>query len=168
MRNAIRLAGRQTMGLVAVCALSLGAIGCGGGGPKLVDVTGTIIDNGEPVDNAAVMFNPAVDSSGLPAEDTTGAQGTYKLTTNGRFGVAPGKYHVVVTKLPPPPDPTTPGIEQHKDDPFMAALSAAPPPSKKKKVDSSIEYVFDREVTGDSKQVLDFDLKSATVGKKQG
>lgn len=169
MFHAIRLNGRRALWFAAVCGLGLGAAGCGGG-PKMVDVTGTVIENGAPVDNAAIQFNPVGEGDSFPAEDVTGAQGTYKLTTKGRFGVVPGKYHVVVTKLPPPPDPAAPNAEQFKDDPFMAGLSNAPPPSakKKKEVDSSIEYGFDREVTNDGKQVLDFDLKSATVSKKVG
>ncbi len=174
MLPAMRLAGRSTSWYVAVCALSLGVAGCGGGGPKLVDVTGSVIEDGKPVDNAMIQFNPSGSvGDSHPAEDLTGSEGTYKLTTRGRFGAAPGKYHVVITKLPPPPDPAAPNAEQFKDDPFMAALSTTPPTdggggAKKKKVDSSIEYNFDREVTSEGKQVFDFDLKSGTLSKKQG
>lgn len=165
----IRFVCRGTATFAAVCALSLGVAGCGGG-PTFVDVTGTVIENGKPVDNAAIQFNPVGEGDSYPAEDVTGSQGTYKLTTKGRFGIVPGKYHVVITKLPPPPETTAPNAEQFKDDPFMAALSNAPPPTAKKKptVDSSIEYGFDREVTGESKQVLDFDLEDGKVSKKVG
>src|SRR4051794_1849999 len=125
-------------------------VGCGGSGPKLVPVTGIVTLNGKPLEGAAVSFHPdPSNKEGLPGEDTTGPQGNYKITTKGRSGVVPGKYHIVVSKLLV--DPTKVN-EAFKDDPFMAQMSTGPEVGKDAakiaalREKNTIEASFDREV----------------------
>jgi len=137
-------------------------IGCGGSGPKLVPVTGVVTLNGKPLEGAAVSFHPdPSNKEGLPGEDITGPQGNYKITTNGRSGVVPGKYHIVVTKVL---TDATKVNEAFKDDPFMAQMSVGPEVGKDAaktaalREKNTIEGSFDREVPLEGKE-LDLDVK---------
>jgi len=82
--------------LVAVSMLCL--VGCGGGddGPKLVAAGGTVKYNGAAVDGATVTL---VFDGGQTSSGTTGKDGTFTLTTNGRAGVPVGKAKVTVAKV---------------------------------------------------------------------
>lgn len=135
-------------------------VGCGDGGPRLVSVTGVVTLNNKPLANALIQFNPDISNKdGLPAEDKTGPEGNYKAMSSGRSGMVPGKYKVVITKLP---DLPAGGSGQFADDPFMAQLSAAPPtgPGTKKQAENmTIEESFDREVPAGG-GTLDFDVKA--------
>src|SRR4051794_11871782 len=90
--------------LVSILALIPGALaGCGSGDEtariKLVPVSGTVTFNGKPLEGATVTFSP--DSSNqdqTPGGDVTGPEGNYKAMFRGRSGLAPGKYHVLVSK----------------------------------------------------------------------
>jgi hypothetical protein len=114
------------------------------------------MQDGKPLADAAVMFLPDASSKDArPAEDTTGPEGKYRLLTGGRFGAIPGKYHVTVSKAPALPAGSN---EAFKDDPFMAALSASGP-GVKKTASSGIEFSTDREITAESTQVQDIDVK---------
>ena len=149
--------------LFAVAAVASSFTGCGGeAGPNLVPVTGTVTINNKPLEGAVVQFVPLPSNKeGQPAEDITGPEGNYKLRTRRRSGVVPGKYHVVVTKLPPAPSGGA--ADAFKDDPFMAKLSAeGPATAKAKKAGSTtdrIEDEFDEEVppTGGT---IDHDVKA--------
>jgi hypothetical protein len=131
--------------------------GCGEDGPALVGVTGTVTENGEPLADAAVIFTPTDGGAARPGEDVTGPQGNFKLMTNRRSGVAPGKYHVVVTKAAPKLSGDAAAL--HPDDPYMATLSTTPAGSKKKSTQPT-EFTFEREVTAEAKQVIDLDVKT--------
>jgi len=76
--------------------------GCGDGGPNLVKVTGTITLNGKPYEGALVEFMPAQGNAvSTLGTDTTGPDGNYRIRSSaGRFGLAPGKYTVKVSKAP--------------------------------------------------------------------
>lgn len=146
------------LGLVFTCSFVLS--GCGDGGPALVSVTGTAVQDGKPVEGAAVMFLPDGSSKDArPAEDTTGPEGKYKLLTRGRFGAVPGKYHVTVTKAAP----TAGGADAaFQDDPFMAGMSTDTGAKSKKKeasANAAVEFATDREITAEDPQVQDIDLK---------
>jgi hypothetical protein len=74
--------------------------GCGGGGPRLVPVSGTVTHGGKPLEGAEVTFIPdGSNPEGLPGNDVTGRSGHYRATTQGRRGLVPGKYHVTVKKI---------------------------------------------------------------------
>lgn len=85
------------IGLLTLCALT---IGCGGGDAekvKVYEAGGKITMSGSPVVGAAVTFAP---KDGQPlARGTTDDQGVYKLTTYGaNDGAAEGNFDVLVTK----------------------------------------------------------------------
>ena len=61
--------------LFGVCFVMVLA-GCGATGPDLVEVTGTVTLDGQPVDGAVVGFRP---SEGTPAAATTDATGKFTL-----------------------------------------------------------------------------------------
>jgi len=148
--------------LIFASACLMAASGCGEDGPPLVNVTGTVTQNNKPLEGAAVMFMPDPGSpDARPAEDTTGPDGNYKLRTGTRFGAIPGKYHVVIT--PAPPASTMAKVDPaFADDPFMANLSATGggTPSKRGKAQAQpTEYTEDREITTESSQIQDFDVK---------
>jgi hypothetical protein len=116
--------------------------------------------NGKPLAEAVIQFLP--ESPGedvLSGEDVTGPEGNYKARTNGRSGVVPGKYRVVVTKVTVPPPAAI--SEQFKDDPFMAELSANPPDTgrSKKASERKVEGEFTAEVPPEGGQ-FDFDVKA--------
>ncbi len=155
------------MGLRVGMVVSITAVsalcGCGGDERKLVPVSGTVTINGKPLRDAAITFLPDDSNKGaLPGEDTTGPDGNYKAMTRGRFGLASGKYKVVVTK-------STVEISKvpaaFKDDPYMAKLSAeGPPPTgdqagRQNAKPNEIKGEFEREVEP-AGGILDFDVKA--------
>lgn len=148
---------KEWLGFVAMAALM---IGCGESGPKLVSVTGTVSLNGQPVEGAALTFEPDPTDphrEARPGEAVTDAAGKYEVSTSLKSGLAPGKYRVMVTKAPldaAKGDPT------YADDPYMAQLSATGLDGGKKAKKSVIEQTFDRDVP-EAGSTLDFDLKAA-------
>jgi hypothetical protein len=74
--------------------LLLGLTGCGGG---LVSVEGVVKLDGQPLEGAMVVFTP-VNEKGQSASGLTKSDGTFELkAANGKNGVAPGTYKVVVS-----------------------------------------------------------------------
>jgi len=152
-------------GLTRAVAAAVFVAGCGDAEPARVTVTGTVSENSEPLADASVMFAPSGAGPERPAEGKTGPRGDFELMTGSRSGIIPGKYHVVVTKGLPPMSSDM--AKRYEDDPFMANLSNLPPTSKKKRAQPT-EFSFDREVTAESKQVFNFDIKSdGTSGAKK-
>ncbi|MDR0337546.1 MAG: hypothetical protein LBI18_10695 [Planctomycetaceae bacterium] len=67
--------------------------------PKLYPVTVSVVMNGQPVEQATVACFPK-DGSEWFAGGVTGADGTVRLQTKGRYnGIPSGDYKVVVIKL---------------------------------------------------------------------
>jgi len=81
--------------LSLVCLIFLLSSGCGkNDGPRLSEVAGTILLDGKPLPNAAVMFQPEF---GRPAFATTDDQGHYNLKySDGTKGAATGKNTVTI------------------------------------------------------------------------
>lgn len=87
---------------VRVCTLMVVlsvAVGCGAKKPKLVEVTGKVLQNGQPVTAGSIWFHPDV---GNP---WTGEKSSCLLQLDGSFamrtypygdGVPPGKYKVTL------------------------------------------------------------------------
>jgi hypothetical protein len=80
-------------------ALAVGlvtALGCGGGGPKLVEVEGTVKLAGKPIDNIAVEFWPT--ATGPRSVGVSDAQGKFTLTTDDgtKKGAVIGTHKVVL------------------------------------------------------------------------
>ncbi len=79
--------------------LLLALAGCGGGDdttPKLVEVTGTVMMDGKPLEKALVVFVP---DSGAMSNGETDASGKFSLKYRGQdAGAAPGRSVVKVSK----------------------------------------------------------------------
>ena len=72
-------------------------VGCGGGGPPPVPVSGKVLLNSKPVDGALVTFHGK--EGGKSASARTAADGTFKLTTNKtNDGAVPGDYVITIAK----------------------------------------------------------------------
>lgn len=88
---------------VAVAGLALLPAGCsegdkGGGGPRVVPVSGQVIYKGRPVDGATVTFSSP--TANVAAYATTGPDGRFAMTTRTpRDGAFPGPQLVAVRKI---------------------------------------------------------------------
>jgi hypothetical protein len=78
--------------LVAVALLA--TVGCAE--PKRYTVCGVVTLDGQPVADAAVLFEPL--NGGAVAEGRTGPDGTFSLQCANKPGVLQGPYFVTVTK----------------------------------------------------------------------
>jgi hypothetical protein len=80
--------------LIAICLLA----GCSRDG--LVPVKGRVLLDGQPVEKAAVLFEP--DGGGVPATGVTDANGDFTRSTSGRgAGAAAGLNKISVAKQVP-------------------------------------------------------------------
>jgi hypothetical protein len=85
----------RVFGLVALVSM---ASGCGDG-PALVPAAGIVTLDGKPLEGATLSFVPAAGNAESTAgSDVTGPQGNFQMTFNGRAGLAPGKYRVLISK----------------------------------------------------------------------
>jgi len=146
--------------LASVAVVSVGLIGCGSGDEtariKLVPVSGTVTHNGKPLEGAQITFSPEADNQvATPGGDVTGPQGNYKAMFRGRFGLAPGKYKVLVSKTILPP-----GV-QVGDDPIMAQIAAESRGASRpgEAAVTQLKGEFEREVPPDG-AILDCDVKA--------
>jgi hypothetical protein len=80
-------------------ALLTGAFLAGGCSSRMKPVEGDVTLDGKEVDGATVVFTP-VDGAGPLASGFSDANGHFVLSTAGKKGVAPGTYHVTITKVP--------------------------------------------------------------------
>jgi hypothetical protein len=88
---------RATVWLLACAALAV--VGCSQSG--IVKVTGTVTLNGQPTDQAEVMFNPK--KGGRIATGVTDSSGHFSLsTTKPGDGADPGEYTVTLNEYYPP------------------------------------------------------------------
>lgn len=83
--------------------VTLSALLCGCGGPKMASVKGRVLFEDRPVADAAVTFNPAPQTEkdhhpGKPATGFTDKDGYYQLSTYAAHdGALVGKHRVTVT-----------------------------------------------------------------------
>ena len=92
---------KQCLFVLALCALgSCVLLGCSPEGATLegtVPVSGTVTQNGQPLEGAAVTFVPT--DGGRSASGMTDASGKFSLTTlDPGDGALPGSYQVTITK----------------------------------------------------------------------
>jgi hypothetical protein len=155
---------RLRVGIVVAAIAVSGLSGCGGGGPKLVAVSGTVTLNGKPFRDAELSFIPdGSNKLGLPGLDKTGPEGNYMAMTEGRRGLVPGKYKVYITRV----TLDSSKVPSHfKDDPYMARLVLEPPrdgveqrPARSTSQSSEIKGEFERDVPPEG-GILDFDVKA--------
>ena len=148
-------------------------VGCGSRGPTLLPVSGTVTLNGKPMADAEVTFAPDPSNAEITmGSDTTGPQGNYKAMSQGRSGLAAGKYTVTVKQKPPAPASNLP--EEIKNDPGQIAaaglatkaVSAAPSKkgaagkaaAPKNEPPPEVTKTFSIEVAP-GKDTFDFDVK---------
>lgn len=93
----------RSFAVVACSVVVLLGTSCGGSGPKLYPVRGSVIVNGQPAEGATVILEPATD-------DGSTNRPTGVVTTDGSFtlqspphgeGVAAGEYLVLISWFPP-------------------------------------------------------------------
>jgi hypothetical protein len=85
-------------GLMAVACLIAMVAGCGDG-PALVPASGNVTIDGKPLEGASLSFVPlAGNPVSTAGSDVTGPEGNFRMTYNGRAGLAPGKYKVMISK----------------------------------------------------------------------
>lgn len=76
--------------------------GCGGSGPRLTPVEGTVTLDGKPLANKSLMFTPIENTAGHGAGGSSDAEGRYTLkavvpgATKDYPGIPPGRYRVTV------------------------------------------------------------------------
>jgi hypothetical protein len=159
---------------IAPLALA-GLVGCGyGGRVKLVPVKGTVTLDGKPLAQASVSFLPNPQNANQTAGgDVTGPKGNFTAIYQGRLGLAPGKYKVLVSPGLglPPGFKAPPGME---DDPAEArkalGLDSVHPRFKPRAAGvKGFEVIpptdFDAEVS-DGGGSYAFDVKSPSPAKK--
>ena len=88
---------------VGVAVAALAAASCGGGGPKLHPVKGSVLYQEKPAVGATVVFQPVNSTpESLMPSGTVGPDGTFTLKTPQHGDGAPaGEYVVVITLYPP-------------------------------------------------------------------
>lgn len=90
----------RASGLLLVSCAALGLALCGCGGSRGGKVTGTVLHDGKALADADVQFVPADDPKLGTNGAVTGPDGKFQVKPDARTGktLAPGKYHVYVTK----------------------------------------------------------------------
>jgi hypothetical protein len=98
--------------------------GCGRGNKlNLVDVTGTVTLNGEPLADAEVVFHPA--GGGRPSLGKTDASGRYRLEyIAGTRGALPGEHKVSIsTFVEPDKDASDPAVQSGRKETVPASYN---------------------------------------------
>lgn len=143
----------------AVCAAAaaLSAAGCGGG-PKTAPVSGTVLVDGKPMANLAVVFQPigskANENPGRGSYGTTDSNGKYTLFVDGASGAVVGKHKVAIfTNLSKDQLTSTPADTGSTDGEEPASAEIIPP-----KYNDMTELTFDVPPGGTDK--ADFKVES--------
>jgi hypothetical protein len=138
----------------------LGLAGCSGR-PSTIYIEGTIRHEGQPVENATVVFMPE-GGQGHPASGVTDVEGVFVLTTFEQGdGAIRGEYRVVIMKnegRPGPPPPIEAGDEKSITEHYKAIMI-----NKKRKpllplVYSTYERTPLRWTVSSTDKKVDFDL----------
>ena len=127
----------------AIASLALLASSCGGGGPTLHPVKGTVFYEDKPAEGATVVFHPVGGAADAPKPSgVVGKDGTFTLSTHPHGPGAPeGEYVVLVTWFEAaapakvegrdPPEPKSKLSEQYADA-AKSGLKAAVKPGENK------------------------------------
>jgi hypothetical protein len=151
-----------------LCGLALAAAaGCGGSDvpefPDTAPVKGTVKLKGAAVDGAAVKFLPVnpTEKGVYAAVGTTGSDGSFTVSTffSGALtkeGAVPGRYRVVVTKMPP----ADPNAGAHSETGEVKETTSKSPSNVLPKIYSSPDSTtLDVNVQAGQENSYDFDLK---------
>jgi len=146
--------------MLAVCAA--GAIGCGSGEAPRHPVTGTVLLNGDPYPDATVQFVPDPGNVALAeAEDVTGSNGEFRVTSMGRPGLPVGKYRVIVEPKPSAEEAADAAKYEDEEQRRMALIAKGIDPDKqtKKKQAEKPKGEFEAEVLA-GENTLEFNVKT--------
>lgn len=127
--------------------------GCGGkkSQVELAGVTGKVVQGGQPVVAAEVMFIPK--GGGSPSGARTDENGRFELRfTDGRPGAVPGKHSVIVTEAVPELPAPTGGAE-----------TPPPPPVKE-----PLELRTEAEVKSGSDNDFSFEMPPSKTSPAKG
>ena len=97
--------------------LGLFAVGCGGGGPKLVPVEGVVRIDGKPAASIAIQFQPDVMKGGQGPTSfaSSDKEGKFRLKTyDGKEGAVVGTHLVIL-------------VDELEDRPAQGTRAAKPP-----------------------------------------
>ena len=126
-------------------------VGCGANPadyPEMGSVSGRVTHDGEPVENARVVFKPA---TGRGSSGTTDASGNYELRYSGNvIGAVLGKHSVSIFKEVVDPEAPVPSEENAVEVPRINLI-----PARYSGADSELSG----EVTA-GKNTIDFELTS--------
>jgi hypothetical protein len=131
-----------------VTLLLLGS-GCKQGKPALVRVRGTVSYQRKPLSCGTIVFtpDPSRGHGGELARGEIKANGTYRLKTGGRYGVAPGWYQITVLAVDVPDHPRPgeryvvprPLLPERYCDPELADLIREVVPDRENQIDLHLE-----------------------------
>jgi hypothetical protein len=135
-------------------ALAIAALGCGGGTPDdrpRVTVKGTVTLDGQPLDNAVILFVPFPEVNG-PTASVGVAAGKFELSVEA--GPVPGKHRVVI-------ESTDHGGIAPDDETALAEMAAGkrkPPKPVKIPAIYNTRSTLERTVQADSPNEFEFTL----------
>lgn len=144
--------------MTVFCFAALLCIGCGGGSdnavPELMEVSGMVTLNGEPLTNASVIFTPQPGTQGNGGVGVTDNNGKYTLLhKSNNPGIEPGKYDVTFSKWAMPDGSPIPEGKTAADVEAKDII-----PEKFKTVtESGPRNIAEVKASGDT---FNFDLKS--------
>lgn len=157
----------RTRHYATLALLAAGLIGCGEGEAKRHPVHGVVTLNGKPYPNVTIQFVPDPANVALAeAEDVTGPEGNFKITSMGRAGLPVGKYKVVVTAKPTAEEEAAQRSKYEDDEQRrMAMMSLGIDPGKQAIKEGKPGGEFAAEVsTGDNP--MEFDVKGKSKAGK--
>jgi hypothetical protein len=144
------MSANRTRSVWAALAALVLAAGCGDDGPKLVQVSGTVTVDGEPLARKTVRFYPEPGTPGQGAGASTGEDGKFTLiavrpgATRDVSGVPPGTYRVVVTE---PMFPIEAPLPEAPADGSPAPAIGPPTPTRKKPAGPGIPAAYTKPET---------------------
>ena len=143
--------------IFAVLIVGLLLTGCSENEFKLVDVSGRITKNGQPLPNVRVVFQPIGENPGPGSAGTTDADGRYSLVVSSQHfsgkGAVIGKHRVTIGTV-------LPGEGDKPTDPSVGSPDGAPLAGKElipTKYNQNSELTF--EVPKGGTEKADFDLR---------
>ena len=87
---------KSIIGSIVLLSSAMMLTGCGGGGPPMSQVSGTVTFKGKPIPAGNVMFTPDVSVAGGQVRMFMVTEGAYDSSKDPSPGLKPGDYEVTV------------------------------------------------------------------------